>query len=329
MAKKKSRSLYLYGIRTHRRVAEMYIKNPDDYLRTFTVQINGKKRHIITYKPDKKGAALRHYHELFANLMGCCYESIPNSYAYKKGTGILPCIEQHCESNTFLKADIHEFFNSIQYEILSEEVLKDSICRKNKKLIKTALQACFYEGHLPIGFVTSPVLSDLYLHNLDKAFIGREDIIYTRYADDFIISGVDNLSSLEVVKSELEDALAEYGLELNNKKTYFRTLRHHGDAIHVLGVNIVNNAPEPNRITVSDRYIRETSKDICQLLENSKEMGVEEIEDKLTSIIGKIEFIRYFSMSSYNKLEKMVSIKHGKRIELSRRNLCILAKSLD
>jgi len=316
MAKKKSRSLYLYGIRTHRRVAEEYIKNPDDYLRTFTVQINGKKRHIITYKPDNKGAALRHYHELFANMMGCCYESMPNSYAYKKGTGILPCIQQHSESNSFLKTDIHEFFNSIQYETLSEEVLKDSICRRNKKLIKTALQACFYEGHLPIGFVTSPVLSDLYLHRLDELFLANNGTVYTRYADDFIISGKDNMDQLIQVKTNLERSLEEYGLSLNTKKTYFRTLRQPGDAIHVLGVNIVNNYPEPNRITVSDRYIREVCKEICQFFDEKNGMTQNQAHEALLSLNGKIEFIRYISTSSYSKLEKMVKIKNGSNTTL-------------
>lgn len=309
------------------RIAEEYINNPDEYVSTFTVQINGKKRHIITYSHNKNGAALRKVHEYLATIVSGCYKSTPNSFAYKPGTGILPCLEKHIMSNTFLKTDIHEFFNSIQYEILLEQLYKDNVCRRMKKRVKLLLKACFYDGHLPIGFVTSPVLSDLYMHNIDELFLNREDIIYTRYADDFIISGIDNVSALEQVKLELEEALSEYSLELNTKKTYFRTLRYPGDALHVLGVNLVNNAPEPNRITVSDKYIRETSKDICQLLEDSKGMTNEEIEEKLTSIVGKIEFIRYFSMSSYNKLEKMVSIKYGEKVDLSRKNLCAFIKT--
>lgn len=308
------------------RVAKEYLNNPDDYVTVFIVQINGKKRRIVTYAHNKKGAALRKMHEYFATIVPGCYESAPNSYAYKSGTGILPCLEKHILSDSFLKTDIHEFFYSIQYEILLDQLYKDSVCKKMKKRVGVLLKACFYDEHLPIGFVTSPVLSDLYLHNLDIAFLNREDVVYTRYADDFIISGKDNMNCLEHVKGELEEALKGYGLTLNTKKTYYRTLSQPGDAIHVLGVNLVNDAPEPNRITISDRYIRETSMDICQFLTDFREMTSEERERNLTSISGKIEFIRYFSTSSYNKLEKMVSIKCGKKIELSRKNLCSLIK---
>jgi len=62
------------------------------------------------------------------------------------------------------------------------------------------------------------------------------------------------------------DHVPSYGLSLNNKKIYCRIIDKPGDAIHVLGLNLVNSAPAPNRITVSAKYIRETSKEICEYL---------------------------------------------------------------
>lgn len=314
---KLTRSGALDYIYFRKSTAEAYINNPDDFVRTFTVQINGKKRHIITYKADAKGAALRYFHTCVAELIPLCYESMPNSFAYKKGMDILSCLEQHLESDTFLKTDIHEFFNSIQYEKLTDMVLEDTVCKRNKSLVKLALKACFYNGHMPIGFVTSPVLSDMYLHKVDGHFLGRENIIYSRYADDFIISGKNNDNDLQGIKEELINILSEYGLSLNNKKTYYRIIDKPGDAIHVLGLNLVNSAPGINRITVSDKYIRETSKDVCEYLAESKDMTPEEKEYRLAGLTGKIEFIRHCSDSSYKKLEKMVGIKYGGKIDLS------------
>jgi len=312
-----SRSGLLNLLKIYSDTAEAYVSNPDDFVRTFTVQINGKKRHIITYKADKNGAALRYYHTYIAKLIPFCYESMPNSFAYKKGMDILSCLEQHLESDTFLKTDIHEFFNSIQYEKLIDLLLEDTVCRKNKSLVKLILQTCFYKEHMPIGFVTSPVLSDMYLHKVDSCFMGRETIIYSRYADDFIISGKNNVNDLQSIKKELIDMLSDYGLSLNNKKTYYRIIDKPGDAIHVLGLNLVNSAPGLNRITVSDKYIRETSKDVCEYLAESKDMTPEEKEYRLAGLTGKIEFIRHCSDSSYKKLEKMVGIKYGGKIDLS------------
>ena len=302
-------------------VAKAYLENQEEYVRTFTVRINGKKRQIITYAADEKGTALKHVHTYIATLIPLCYKSMPNSYAYKKGSSILQCVEKHLESDTFLKTDIHEFFESIQYEILLDVLFEDKTCAKNKSKLKLLLNSCFYEGHMPIGFITSPVLSDLYLHKVDEQFMGREGIIYTRYADDFIISGKDNIDDLETIKSELTETLDSNGLSLNSKKTYFRTLKQPGDAIHVLGVNIVNDSPRINRITVSDRYIRDTSKDICNFLDERDNMTLEETCKELMSLVGRIEFIRYVSPSSYRKLEKMVSIKHGSSVQLQDMNI--------
>ena len=313
---KTTRSSALSNINLRRSTAEAYINNPDDFVRTFTVQINGKKRHIITYKADNNGAALKYFHACVADLIPLCYESMPNSFAYKKGMDILSCLEQHMESDTFLKTDIHEFFNSIQYEKLVDLVLEDTVCRKNKSLVKLILQTCFYKEHMPIGFVTSPMLSDMYLHKVDRHFLDRENIIYSRYADDFIISGKNNANNLQSIKEELINMLSEYGLSLNNKKTYYRIIDKPGDAIHVLGLNLVNSAHGPNRITVSDRYIRETSKDICEYLTESKDMATEEKEYRRAGLTGKIEFIRHSSESSYKKLEKMVGIKYSKAVNL-------------
>lgn len=311
-----SKSLSIKFISNYKGVAEAYCNNPDEYVRTFTVQINGKKRRIITYRADKNGAALRYLHTYITNLIPLCYDSMPNAFAYKKGFDILSCLEQHLESNTFFKTDIHEFFNSIQYEKLLEVLFEDSVCKKNKGILRLIIKTCFYDGRMPIGFVTSPILSDLYLNKVDKIFLEKKDITYTRYADDFIISGKDNMSELEKTLPELQSILSAYGLELNEKKTYFRTLRQPGDAIHVLGLNLVNDAPKANRITVSDRYTRETSKDICEYLTKSQDMVAEEKEYILSTLRGKVGFIRHCSQSSYKKLEKMVSVKCGEKVEL-------------
>ena len=297
--------------------ARDYIKNTDDYLRSFKVQINGKIREIITYSSNEKGRALKQLHRAFAREASICYKSAVNSYAYKKGVGVINCLNQHMKSNSFLKTDIHEFFNTISFDPLYKLILEGNP-RKRKKRLETLLKACFYDGHLPIGFITSPVLSDLFLHKVDETFLDRDGVIYTRYADDFIISGQDNISTLEQVKAELENILLEYGLELNHKKTYFRTLRQPGDAIHLLGVNLVNSDPKSNRITISDRYLRQTSKDICKYLKDCSKMNPEEEKKTRVSLYGKVGFVRYYSLSSYNKLEKMVSIKRGEIVNLSK-----------
>lgn len=48
------------------------------------------------------------------------------------------------------------------------------------------------------------------------------------------------------------------------------------------------------------------------------EMEAEDKERELAVLHGKIEFIRHSSRSSYTKLERMVSVKSGNKIDLFR-----------
>ncbi len=42
---------------------EDYLQNPEKYVYPFTVQINGKKRELLTYSRDENGLRLRWIHE--------------------------------------------------------------------------------------------------------------------------------------------------------------------------------------------------------------------------------------------------------------------------
>ena len=102
-------------------------------------------------------------------------------------------------------------------------------------------------------------------------------ICYTRYADDFIISttGVDGKEKLEQALEILRAEISNHKLELNKKKTYIRQLKTEGDAIHLLGLNMVKTSTRKNRITVSHRYIIETSKEIGYLLQNKTKTTID------------------------------------------------------
>ncbi len=184
------------------------------------------------------------------------------------------------------------------------------------------LPCCFYQNRLPLGFVTSPMLSDIYLHKLDEYFAAKEDIIYTRYADDFIISatGEKAMDILRDVNVELISKLNDYSLEENQKKTYIRQLKQNGDAIRVLGLNIVYVEPGSNRISVSDKFIREISINYCYYLEQLKKRDLDERElaDLFAMVYGKMEYVRCCSLQSYAKLQKMLSVKLGRDVQMNR-----------
>lgn len=290
-------------------VAKEYIAEPDAFIRTVDVTINGKLRHLITYMPNEKGWALRCVHKAFASYLQRRYRPSAASFAYIKKKNIVMCVKQHLHGTVFLKTDIHAYFDSVSEERMIKRIRELRRAKGDWETIELLTKASFYKGHLPIGFITSPVLSDLFLVTLDRKYKKVANVTYTRYADDFIVSatGENARKSLADFRLRLEQDLGELDLELNRKKTYIRTLKIAGDAIHVLGLNIVKTEMPTNRITVSDRYIRKTCKDICTWFEN----GNANDDITLAKIRGQIAFIRQCSADSYRKLEKMVQIKCG------------------
>lgn len=295
-------------------IIQNYIADPEPYVFLYKTSVNGKTRQIVTYKNTTEGQLLRQFHRRFALVLATISDPHPKSYAYQKGKSIDLCLKQHVRSDTFLKTDIHAFFDSVSYDLLFERLLPfcDGVKRR-ENMMRVILSACFYQDHLPIGFVTSPALSDLFLQDLDQRIGAVRGVRYSRYADDFIISasGAQATEKLKNVLETLKAELADRKLSLNRKKTYIRTLKMEGDAIHLLGLNMVKTKSGNNKITVSQKYITETSKEIGFLLQNKNSMEPWELRRQFVSVMGKVSFITHSSKASALKLKKLLNIKTG------------------
>ena len=304
-------------------LAKAYAANPEEYVKEHIMILHGRRRRIVTYRTSENGAQLRLFHQRVAAVIQHHYQSSDNSYAYKKKRGILDFLHRHIDSACFLKTDIHAYFDSLRFEDLLAAAFRSSVLRRNGNTMRTLLSACFFNDRLPIGFVSSPVLSDLYLVKLDRKLSAINGMVYTRYADDFLLSvhEISQKSLLEEAYSKLAGALSELGLELNNRKTYYRNLASSGDAIHVLGLNLVRQDEKSNRITVSDGYLRQVSMLAGELKEKRMVLNEEDSAEIFTRLAGQISFIKHASSASEAKLARMLEIKLGYREGLDSKSL--------
>lgn len=299
-------NLYFQDVDRALSVANGYLANPDAYTRVHCVPLNGKLRKLRAYADSKEGRRLRELHEGVAKLIWGNFQSSNQSFAYKKGRSIVDCVRTHMNGKLFLKSDIHAFFDSTTLERFLAVFLKNPKFSRDKAKLTTILSACFYGGTLPLGFASSPALSDYYLHELDRRMTTLPGLVYTRYADDFLISAsaasADYL--LENAQKILTTELSRLGLEINERKTFTRALRAEGDSIRFLGLNIVRTSYPFNRITVGISFLKEASMDLAKAIKESNQAVYEAAR-------GKISFIRMCSADSFEKFRTMVRVKLG------------------
>lgn len=276
------------------------------------LKISGKKRKIVTYENNRNGHILREVHEHISDRLLLMHSFSTSSYAYKKGFSTKICIDSHINSSSFLKLDIHHFFQSINIKILKEQIYKliKSKCFKTFfryfpariKLYEILDSVCF-RNKIPLGFVSSPVLSDIYLKDFDEKIIkSLPNLIYTRYADDILISShqdFDNKKAFEIIK----DCLLELGLEINPKKRSEVVLTNYGDSIHYIGINIVKRH-ENNELTISKGHLLDLAEKIRQCYDN----GILIDANKQQSILS---YVSNISQKSLAKLKTILLCRYS------------------
>lgn len=176
-------------------------------------------------------------------------------FSYRQNKNIKDCLIPHIHNNFFYKTDIVNFFNSIPYPLIKDSILENISFipylnpRDLNSYIDRILELVTVNEKLPIGFPTSPFISNVAMRSFDiklKKYCKLNDFIYTRYSDDIIISSPVNINKDEIT-SELEHIFYS-NFSLNKMKTKIFTRKN---SINILGLNIT-----PDRRIVVDKSIK-------------------------------------------------------------------------
>lgn len=258
------------------------------------------------YKPSP---LLKEFHYF---LNGFLLESLPVdevvSFAYRKGATLLQAVAPHARSRAFYQTDLERFFESITSDLI-RSVLTNNITpvRDLSDHIEHILRLLTINERLPIGYSTSPILSNACLLGFDKRLTAislERKWVYTRYADDIIVSANDRVAiddAGRIIEDCLLTELGE-GFALNESKTKLTTV---GRKIKLLGLtvlptgNIVVDRDIKNRI---ESWLHFYVTDRPRLAKIFVEERGEGMEDGLQRLSGLISYVYSADLAYLEKL---------------------------
>ena len=211
-------------------------------------------KHRLTHKPNKKLKTFLGFLNTFLFEHLEINEHVV--YSYRKGRSSHEVALAHRYGRAFLQTDIKDFFGSIDRDLVETTILSqiDRIPISDlSSHIERILDLTTINGVIPRGFPTSPPISNVCLTAFDdelEEYCQAFDLVYTRYADDIIISG-EGRESLEGVEAKLTELLKCHfagRLRLNSAKRKLTTI---GRKVRILGMVILPNG----RVTI-DRKMK-------------------------------------------------------------------------
>lgn len=153
-------------------------------------------------------ASLRELKAIFEDDFNMLYHT--SAYAYVRGRSTVDAVKRHQAnvSKWFLKTDFSNFFGSTTLEFTMKmfsmifpfsEVVK---VQEGKDALEKALSLAFLDGGLPQGTPISPAITNTIMIPIDHRlanYFAEKQMVYTRYADDTLISSKVDFRYRDVV----------------------------------------------------------------------------------------------------------------------------------
>ena len=159
-----------------------------------------------------------------------------SAFAYIKNRSTIDAVNMHINNNSqwYGKLDLSNFFGSTTPEFVMKQLSSIypfcEVCKvpRGKKALEEAMEVAFLDGGLPQGTPLSPLLTNIIMIPVDHIISNRlrdfdgNHYVYTRYADDFIISSRCKFDIYKIVNF-IDEVLNSFDapFNINAKKTRY------------------------------------------------------------------------------------------------------------
>ena len=183
-----------------------------------------------------------------------------------------------------VETDIAECFEAIPHEKLMQAVQERVCDQAVLKLLRVMLRAGVMSGGqvrrpvtgTPQGGVISPLLANVYLHRVDRAWDSRQHGVLVRFADDVVVMCATRAQA-EAALQQLGLLLGELGLAPKAAKTRIVHLAVGGEGFDFLGFH--------HRLVRSDR--RRTGKHVTFLARWPANRAMQHARDRIRELTDR------------------------------------------
>lgn len=268
------------------------------------------------------------------NILGPIFEAkfLDCSYGFRKGRNThqaIAKIEQYRDEGCewVVEADIESFFDTVDHELLIDQVAKEISDGSVIKLIRSWLEAGALKGTKLIeadvgtvqGGVISPLLANIYLHPFDVR-LSALGYKLVRYADDFVIICKSEEDADRTIKA-INQILSEMKLKVNANKTGVVKLTHE-DGFEFLGFKIFGGHKIPR-----EKAVKGFKDKVRVITRRQQPNNIEEVIRRLNPVIRgwgnyfKIANVNwlYNGLDSWTRMRLRSFIEKKKSYEANRR----------
>jgi len=259
--------------------------------------INNKSSYYTSYPIKKRSGSPRYIDAPFGKLKSLQnsilynilykFSSHPIAHGFVKNRSPITNARQHVGAKIIVSVDLKNFFNSITQQVVADNLKrilnKQQVIKfKNEdEEIGFLSEILTYKGRVPQGAPTSPIISNIVCHGLDKSLNQlqiKQKCIISRYADDISISSNKIMAIGEVIRTVAGTAKG-FGFRLNSKKT---KIKKQSRRMVVTGI-VVNK-----KININKTTYRNLRAKLHNFIKSGHSLNINEYQ----KLRGQIEWIR-------------------------------------